>query len=103
MGVAGCGKSEVGLRLALRFGGAFVEADDLHSADNVERMRQDIPLTDALRGPLLNAVCDRALSLRQYPVIISCLALKRSYRDLLRSRLGSVRFVFLDGSPVGDA
>ena len=98
MGVAGCGKSEIGRRLAARFEGALVEADDLHSADNVERMRQGIPLTDALRAPWLNAVCDRVLSLRQRPVIISCSALKRSYRDLLRSHLGSVHFVFLDGS-----
>jgi len=100
MGVAGTGKSEIGRRLATRFEGCFVEADDLHSADNVERMRSGVPLTDALRAPWLNAVCDRALSLRQRPVIISCSALKRRYRDLLRSRLGSVCFVFLDGSAV---
>lgn len=98
MGVAGTGKSEIGKRLAARIKGCFVEADDLHSADNVERMRQGIPLTDALRVPWLNAVCDQALSSRQRPVIVSCSALKRSYRDLLRSRLGSVCFVFLDGS-----
>jgi gluconokinase len=98
MGVAGTGKSEIGKRLAARIKGCFVEADDLHSADNVERMRQGIPLTDALRVPWLNAVCDQALLSRQRPVIISCSALKRSYRDLLRSRLGSVCIVFLDGS-----
>lgn len=98
MGVAGTGKSEIGKRLAARIKGCFVEADDLHSADNVERMRQGIPLTDALRIPWLNAVCDQALSSRQRPVIISCSALKRRYRDLLRSRLGSVCIVFLDGS-----
>jgi gluconokinase len=98
MGVAGTGKSEIGKRLAARIKGCFVEADDLHSADNVERMRQGIPLTDALRVPWLNAVCDQALSSQQRPVIIACSALKRSYRDLLRSRLGSVCFVFLDGS-----
>jgi gluconokinase len=98
MGVCGTGKSEIGRRLADRLEGGFVEADDLHSADNVERMRQGIPLTDALRAPWLNAVCDRALSLRQRSVIISCSALKRSYRDRMRSRLGSICFVFLDGS-----
>lgn len=97
MGVAGTGKSEIGSRLAAALNGGFVEADDLHSAENVARMRQGIPLTDALRAPWLNAVCDQALSLGQRPVIISCSALKRSYRDLLRSRLGCVRLVFLDG------
>lgn len=97
MGTAGTGKSEIGRRLATHLNCAFVEADDLHAADSVAQMRRGVPLTDAQREPWLQAVCDRALSLPAGPVVIACSALKRSYRDLMRARLGAVRFVFLDG------
>lgn len=98
MGVAGTGKSEMGRRLAHLLDSAFVEADDLHSPENVERMRNGHALTDALRVPWLNAVSDRALSIDGSHVVIACSALKRSYRDLLRQRLCQVRFLFLHGS-----
>lgn len=99
MGTAGTGKSEIGRRLAERLHSAFVEADDLHTPDSVAQMRQGIPLSDAQREPWLHAVCERAISVPTRPVVIACSALKRSYRDLMRARLGRVRFLFLDGSP----
>lgn len=54
-------------------------------------------MTDDQRQPWLHAVCDKALSLPAQPAVIGCSALKRSYRDLMRARLGAVRFLFLDG------
>lgn len=97
MGTAGTGKSEIGQRIAVGLRCDFVEADDLHTAEDVERMRMGMALTDAQRQPWLDAICDRALSLPTRPVVIACSALKRSYRDLMRARLGVVRFFFLDG------
>lgn len=97
MGTAGTGKSEIGRRLAASLRCDFVEADEFHTAESVEQMRRGISLTDAQRQPWLQAVCDRALSLPTRPAVIACSALKRSYRDLMRARLGAVRFLFLDG------
>ena len=96
MGVAGCGKSSVGEALALRLGIPYRDGDDLHPAENVEKMRQGVPLTDADRWPWLDRVAE---ALAQPPVIIGCSALKRSYRDRIRAGAGGpVRFVHLDGS-----
>lgn len=97
MGTAGTGKSEIGRRLAASLQCDFVEADEFHTAENIEQMRKGIALTDAQRQPWLHAVCDKALSLPSRPAVISCSALKRSYRELMRARLGTVRFLFLDG------
>jgi len=71
----------------------------LHSPENIERMRNGHPLTDLLRIPWLNSVCDRALTIDGSHVGIACSALKRGYRDLFRQRLAGVRFLFLHGSP----
>lgn len=97
MGTAGTGKSEIGRRLAAGLQCDFVEADELHTAEGIEQMRKGIALTDAQRQPWLQAVCDRALSMPTRPAVIACSALKRSYRDLMRARLGAVRFLFLHG------
>ena len=97
MGVSGCGKSAIAQGLADRFGAPFLEADRLHSAENVELMRQGIGLTDEMRWPWLAAVCDAAMAEPTRPVVIACSALRRIYRDFLRERLVSVRFIFLDG------
>lgn len=98
MGTAGTGKSEVGRRLAAALGSEFIEADLFHSPGNVEKIREGRGLTDADRGPWLHAVCRAALDCPSRPVVIACSALKRSYRDLIRARLGTVRLVFLDGT-----
>ncbi|MCD7111371.1 gluconokinase [Rhizobium sp. DKSPLA3] len=98
MGTAGTGKSEIARRIAGRIGCRFVEADELHAPEAVAQMRDGFGLTDEQRRPWLDAVCDRALAQDDRPVIIACSALKRSYRDLLRARLGSARFVSLEGT-----
>jgi gluconokinase len=95
MGVAGCGKSSVGEALARRLRIAYRDGDDLHTAANVAKMRAGVPLTDDDRWPWLDAV---AACLRdQAPVVVGCSALKRAYRDRIRSA-GIVRFVHLAGS-----
>ena len=101
MGVCGSGKSLIGAKLARELGVAFVEGDDLHPPENVKRMAAGIPLTDEDRRGWLTAIGVRLREAREAGVglVISCSALKRSYRDLLRS-VGApdARFVFLAGS-----
>ncbi len=100
MGVAGCGKSSVGLRLASELGAAFIEADELHPVANVEKMRQGYALTDEDRFPWLSAIVERSMHClqTQSACIVSCSALKGIYRDRLRTAHQCTRFVFLDGS-----
>jgi gluconokinase len=92
MGVAGCGKTTLGQALAARLGAGFVDADDLHPAENVTKMSAGQPLTDADRWPWLDLV---AVALRdRAPVVVACSALRRAYRDRLRTA-GDVRFLHL--------
>ncbi|RWI29194.1 MAG: gluconokinase [Mesorhizobium sp.] len=98
MGVSGTGKTEIARGLANRLGVDWIEADTYHSAANVERMRRGDGLTDEVRWPWLAAVAEAALALPSRPAVVACSALKRSYRDFLRERLGQVGFAFLDGS-----
>ncbi|WP_186391311.1 MULTISPECIES: gluconokinase [unclassified Pannonibacter] len=97
MGVAGCGKSSVGEAISARTGIAYRDGDDLHPAENVEKMRAGIPLTDEDRWPWLDEV-GRELA-DKAPLIIGCSALKRVYRDRIRALAGGpVTFVHLAGS-----
>jgi gluconokinase len=87
MGVSGSGKTTVGTLLANRLGWPYAEADDLHSPENVAKMASGQPLTDADRRPWLEAIAgwiDSRASAGGSGVV-TCSALKRSYRDLLRS------------------
>lgn len=97
MGVSGCGKSSVGAALAVALVAQFRDADDLHPAANVEKMRAGEALTDADRWPWLDRV---AGCLRdEAPVVVACSALRRAYRDRLRDGAGGrVQFVHLSGS-----
>ena len=83
MGVAGCGKSSVGEQLAKRFGFEFIEGDDLHDPASIEKMSGGNSLTDEDRMPWLRRIGERVANSSE-PVVISCSALKRSYRDLIR-------------------
>jgi len=101
MGVSGAGKSSIGERLAAKLGCGFVEGDRLHPASNVEKMAKGIPLTDEDRWPWLDLVgAELAAYLRRgESLVLSCSALKRTYRDRLRAAAGDgLRFVFLKGS-----
>jgi gluconokinase len=100
MGVAGAGKTTVGKLLASQLGWEFADADDYHSATNVEKMRHGIPLTDADRAPWLEAL--RALIsgwlTAHKNAVLACSALKQSYRDSLRVS-PEVCIVYLRASP----
>jgi len=100
MGVAGSGKSLIGARLARELHVEFVEGDDLHPPDNVRRMAAGIPLTDDDRKGWLLAIAARLREAQRAGVglVASCSALKRSYRDLLRSGAARVQFVYLAGT-----
>jgi gluconokinase len=101
MGVAGSGKSLIGTRLAQELHVEFVEGDDLHPPDNVRRMAAGIPLTDNDRKGWLMAIAARLREAKRAGIglVASCSALKRSYRDLLRSSADArVQFVYLAGT-----
>jgi gluconokinase len=99
MGVSGCGKSTVGALLAGLLGWPFEEGDALHPAANVAKMAAGHPLTDDDRGPWLALVSrwiDQRLDAGDDGVI-TCSALRRSYRDVLDHRRRGVLFVHLAG------
>ncbi len=100
MGVAGCGKTTVGLRLAERLGWDFLDADDFHPPANIAKMKAGIPLDDADRDPWLVALNERlqsTLRAGRHPVL-ACSALKESYRAALRRGIDGLQFVYLKGS-----
>ena len=100
MGVSGAGKSAVAQELAARLGWCFQEGDALHPEANVAKMHAGIPLTDADRQPWLERVAawiddQRA---KKQPGIITCSALKRSYRQIIIGDRPEVRLIYLCGS-----
>ena len=100
MGVSGAGKSTIAQELAARLGWAFEEGDSLHPEANIAKMHAGIPLTDADREPWLKRVAawidgQRA---KKQPGIITCSALKRSYRQIIIDRRPEARLVYLRGS-----
>jgi gluconokinase len=95
MGVSGTGKSTVGRALAETLDLPFVEGDDLHPPANVAKMADGIPLTDADRAPWLDRVAARL----DQPGVVTCSALKRSYRDRLRAAAPDLVLVYLHGTP----
>ena len=101
MGVAGTGKSTIARGLAERLGWPFGEGDDLHPAANVAKMAAGIPLDDADRWPWLDAIA--AWTAEQAAAgnstIVTCSALRRTYRDRLRAAAPGTAFVHLVGSP----
>jgi gluconokinase len=100
MGVVGAGKTTVGTLLANQLGWQFADADDFHTATNIEKIRQGIPLTDADRDPWLESLSHtiEGWIAANENAVLACSALKRSYREKL-SVAPEVRFVYLKGSP----
>ncbi len=98
MGVAGCGKSLAGARLAAALGLDLIEGDDFHPAGNIDKMRRGVPLTDMDRAEWLQALAGQ---LRSHPqgAVLTCSALKRAYRDTLRAAVPDLRFVHLSLTP----
>lgn len=97
MGVSGSGKSTVGVALARRLGVAFADADDLHPRANIAKMTAGVPLDDADRWPWLDLVGGWLAEHDREGGVVSCSALRRSYRDRLRRHAPRSRFVHLDG------
>jgi gluconokinase len=99
MGVSGCGKSTVGQALAERHGVPFAEGDQFHPAANVAKMSAGMPLNDEDRAGWLLALQARIREARQQGtgLVVSCSALKRRYRDLLRAGDPALRFAHLSG------
>lgn len=99
MGVSGCGKSSVGLQLATALGAPFLEGDSYHSYANVAKMSAGMALTDADRADWLQALHAEIESARdrRAGLVLSCSALKRRYRDLLRGADPQLRFAHLHG------
>lgn len=101
MGISGCGKTTLGKGIAQALGYKFIEGDDLHPQDNVSKMSAGIALTDEDRWPWLERVAqalDRASP--DNGCVVSCSALRHSYRQMLRSRCGTpIVFVFPELSP----
>jgi gluconokinase len=95
MGVSGTGKSTVGAAFARALGIPFFEGDADHPIENVERMRAGVPLTDADRAPWLATIAARLRDAATHGagLVVTCSALRRSYRDVLRAGAPAVRFV----------
>jgi gluconokinase len=100
MGVSGSGKSVIGAALARALRIDFVEGDEYHSAENVKRMTSGVPLTDEHRAQWLESLAARIVEAKcaGSGLVITCSALKRAYRDVLRARAPELQFVFLRGS-----
>ncbi|WP_102505424.1 gluconokinase [Salinivibrio kushneri] len=95
MGVSGCGKSLIGSEIARALGLPFYDGDDYHPADNVEKMRKGIPLTDADRSGWLRTL--NRLYTDNEAAVIACSALKPEYRDVLRQNNPELVIVYLQG------
>ncbi|MFH4618624.1 gluconokinase [Vibrio furnissii] len=95
MGVSGCGKSSIGSKIADALGLKFFDGDDYHPQDNVDKMRQGIPLTDDDRLGWLQTL--NRLFIEQTGAVIACSALKPAYRDILRANNDDLVIVYLQG------
>ena len=100
MGVAGCGKSTIAKALADKLSLAYLEGDDFHSPQNVALMSEGLALTDSDRKPWLQAI-NQEMQLKvsnQQSFVLSCSALKQSYRRLLAKDVSPLLFVYLQGT-----
>lgn len=98
MGVSGCGKSSAAAAIAGTISGRMIEGDSYHPPENVEKMRNGIPLNDEDRAGWLErlaGVLADGVAAGEIPVL-ACSALKARYRDVLRSRTPGLGFVFLE-------
>lgn len=102
MGVAGSGKTTIGRALARRLGGEFIEGDSFHPQSNIDRMRSGQPLSDDDRSiwltRLSREIARRKSAGASVPTVLSCSALKKSYRARLREADRGLRLIYLTGS-----
>jgi gluconokinase len=101
MGVAGCGKSTIGSKLAAALHWQFADGDSFQTPENIKKMATGHPLTDSDRMPWLTSIAARIDEWVKEDKngVIACSALKESYRQILRDKHPKdVRFVYLKGS-----
>ncbi|TDB02525.1 gluconokinase [Halomonas marinisediminis] len=100
MGVSGSGKSFIGRLLAEAISADFIDADDHHSPTSIAKMSRGEPLTDGDREGWLATLADfyRDYRRQRRALVIGCSALKRRYRDTLRSGAPELKILYLDGS-----
>ncbi|WP_413282494.1 gluconokinase [Vibrio sp. MA40-2] len=101
MGVSGCGKSSIGEKISILKTCTYIDADDYHPPENVNKMRNDIPLTDEDRQPWLKALNRLATKSNNdnKDLVIACSCLKPAYRKVLQEGINEkVVFVYLKGS-----
>lgn len=94
MGVSGCGKSSLGGALARALRQPLIEGDDFHPPDNIAKMKSGIALGDADRAGWLQVLAT-ALAAHPEGAVLTCSALKHSYREVLRAAVPGLRFVFM--------
>jgi gluconokinase len=95
MGVSGCGKSTFGTQLAQFLQRKFIEGDDYHTPQSIEKMKSGQPLTDQDRIPWLKQLAQVIRECND-PAILSCSALKYTYREILRSCTKPLFFIHLE-------
>jgi gluconokinase len=100
MGVAGCGKTTIGKLLAQKLAWRFNDADEFHPAANVAKMSSGQPLNDADRAPWLQAINDHITDClaSDMGAVVTCSALKKTYREAIAVDPARVKFVHLHGS-----
>ena len=99
-GVSGSGKTTVAKAVAEQLGRGFVDADDFHSGDSIEKMRRGAPLTDEDRWPWLERIAARlAMDSPGGAGVLACSVLRRRYRDFLQYDEPRIVFCLLDVSP----
>lgn len=99
MGVSGTGKSSIGKILAKQLHAQFIDGDDLHPKSNILKMSAGKPLNDQDRKPWLKQIRDAAFNFYQHHEtgVIVCSALKRRYREVIRSQNPDILFLHLHG------
>lgn len=99
MGVSGCGKTTIAKLLSNKTGIPYFDADDFHSAKNVEKMKNNEPLTDIERKPWLETLALKTVAWEANEgAILACSALKETYRTILSSKVATIKWVYLAGT-----
>lgn len=98
MGVSGSGKSTIGALVADAMDIPFLDGDSLHPMANISKMAAGTPLNDEDRWPWLEIVGNELANTTAAGIVIACSALKRKYRDAIRSKAPDTIFLHLDGS-----
>lgn len=100
MGVSGSGKTTIGKLLAERIDSPFSDGDKLHSPENIAIMSAGKALSDKDRLPWLRSIGQllQRAEVQSESAVVACSALKRTYRDILRTFVPDILFIFLDGS-----